>query len=93
MSGKRRKVAAIEIRSDGPTKVTLGDLYTWVIWQFPRPRGVGLCGAVRPPLANHSWFPALISIRDRRIIVYGHLGQEFDDPAAAAAWLAAQPAD
>ncbi|MGD8807659.1 MAG: hypothetical protein PVH65_17545 [Chloroflexota bacterium] len=91
MSGKRRTVESLELRLDGPTELSLDDLYTWVVWQFPRPRRSGLCGAVRPPIANHTWFPALISRRDQRVSVYGHVNQDFATPAEAAAWLENQP--
>lgn len=75
------------VRTDRPTEVTLRDLYTWVIWQFPRPKGTGLCGAVRPPIANHTWFPALIRSRDGRVLIYGHIDQDFARPQEAADWL------
>ena len=91
MSAKRRKIESLEVRLDGPTDLSLAELYTWVVWQFPRPRRAGLCGAVRPPIPNHTWFPALISRRDEHVTVYGHLDQEFDTPADAAAWLENQP--
>jgi hypothetical protein len=91
MSSKHRQVELVRIRSDRPTSLTLGDLYTWVIWQFPRPKDSGLCGAVRPPIANHTWYPAWISRRDTRVILYGHLDREFSDPSEAAEWLDSQP--
>ena len=87
MSSKRREVAKVVIRTDRPTNLTFTELYTWVIWQFPRPKGNGLCGAVRPPIGNHFWLPALIRSHDRRVLVYGHLEQEFATPAQAADWL------
>jgi hypothetical protein len=91
MSGKRLLVESIEFRADGPTELTLDDLYTWVVWQFPRPRQSGLCGAVRPPIANHTWMPAVINRHDKRVFVHGHLNHEFATPAAAAEWLNDQP--
>jgi hypothetical protein len=91
MSGQRRLVGTLPIRLDGPTELSLDQLYTWVVWQFPRPRHHGLCGAVRPPISQHTWFPALISRRDQRITVYGHIDQEFPTPAEAASWLENQP--
>jgi hypothetical protein len=90
MSSKRREVATILIRTDRPTDLTFDELYTWVIWQFPQPKAAGLCGAVRPPIANHSWFPALIRSRERQVLVYGHLKHEFATPAQAAEWLESQ---
>lgn len=91
MSLKRRTIESLEFRLDGPTELSLEDLYTWVVWQFPRPRRAGLCGAVRPPIADHTWIPALIGRHDLRVSVYGHLDKEFDTPAEAAAWLENQP--
>jgi hypothetical protein len=80
----------VAIRTDRPTELTFGDLYTWVIWQYPRPRGSAMCGAVRPPIAKHTWYPALLSSRDNRILLFGHLSQEFGKPSEAADWLEAQ---
>ncbi len=87
MSNGQRNVDSIMIRTDRPTELTLSDLYTWVIWQFPRPKGDGFCGAVKPPIANHSWFPALIRSRASRVLVYGHIDKEFTHPQDAADWL------
>lgn len=91
MSQKRREIESLELRLDGPTELSLDDLYTWAVWQFPKLKRTSLCGAVRPPIANHKWFPALISRRDKRVAVYAHLEQEFDTPADAANWLESQP--
>jgi hypothetical protein len=91
MSGRRRQVDTLELRLDGPTELSLDDLFRWTVWQFPRLRHARLCGAVRPPIANHSWFPALIGRRDQRVSVYGHLDQEFATPGDAASWLENQP--
>jgi hypothetical protein len=83
----KRIVAETPLRTDRPTELTFANLYTWIIWQYPRRKGVGLCGAVRPPLAKHPWFPALIKPQDKRIVVHGHLEQEFSTPNAATEWL------
>lgn len=87
MSAKRREVESLQLRLDGPTDLSLDDLYTWVVWQFPRLKKSRLCGAVRPPIADHNWYPALISRNDKRVSVYGHLDQDFETPAEAASWL------
>ena len=92
MRNKRKEVATVVLRTDRPTELTFAELHSWVIWQFPRPKAAGLCGAVRPPIANHSWLPALIKSRDQTVLVYGHLRQEFASPAQAADWLEAQAA-
>jgi hypothetical protein len=62
-------------------------LYTWVIWQFPRRKKEAFCGAVRPTIAGHSWFPALIQPDRRHVHVYGHLSKQFTTPEAAAKHL------
>jgi hypothetical protein len=87
MEGKRRKIGSIKLRKDRPTKLTFADLHTWVIWQFPRPKGASMCGAVKPPIASHNWFPALIRQHDNQVLVHGHIDLEFSTPNAAAEWL------
>jgi hypothetical protein len=88
MSEQEQLVASVAIRTDRPTQLSFSQLYNWVIWQFPRLKGAGLCGAVRPPIANHGWYPALIRQQDKRVIVHGHLDREFTTPSDAADWLA-----
>jgi hypothetical protein len=75
------------LKKDRPTDLTFNDLFTWIIWQFPRPKGAGMCGAVRPPIAKHTWYPALIKQQEKRVLVHGHLDQEFPSAKAAAEWL------
>lgn len=87
MEGKGRTIGSITLKKDRPTKLTFADLYTWVIWQFPRPRGAAMCGAVKPPDASHTWYPALIRQHEKRVIVHGHIDLEFPTPNAAAEWL------
>ncbi len=88
MNEKSQKVANIILRQDRPTEVTIDDLYAWVIWQFPRQKRRGLCGAVHPPLAGHTWYPAEIGYLDKKILIHGHIDHEFDSPVEAADWLA-----
>ncbi|HUS93670.1 MAG TPA: hypothetical protein VMZ24_00650 [Patescibacteria group bacterium] len=87
MSEKIQKVANIVIRNERPTEVTSDDLHGWVIWQFPRQLSGGLSGAVHPPLAGHTWYPAIIGYLDKRIQIHGHTDLEFDSPEEAANWL------
>lgn len=87
MKSQKIKVTTVPLRTDGPTRLHKSDLFRWVIWQFPRPKGDGLCGAVHPPLANHTWYPALILTKQEHIIVHGHAGQDFASPEDAARWL------
>lgn len=53
-------VAGVSLSSEIPTRLTYGELYSWVIWQYPRPQNGGLCGAVHPPTPQHGWIPAII---------------------------------
>jgi len=84
----QKEIGTILINTQEPTELSLRDLYNWVVWQFPRKKGNGLCGAVKPPLRGHSWYPALIRQKDKKIFVHGHLGLDFDSPDSAAEWLA-----
>ncbi len=81
------KVAGISFRGDGPTIVPIKELYTWVIWQFPRRKDKGYCGAVRPSIAEHPWYPALIQSDRQRVHIYAHLSEQFPTPEAAAKHL------
>ena len=83
MSNQNRYIAGIKFRSDRPTSLTYRQLFHWVIWQFPRPWKKGFCGAVRPPIAEHEWIPAVIQVDKERVQVYGHLGETFPTPETA----------
>jgi hypothetical protein len=78
----------IQFHPDRPTKVSFSQLKSWVIWQFPRQQGDSLYGAVRPPIAEHTWYPALIAPQRQQAVVYAHLDEPFDSPETAADWLA-----
>ncbi|MGH2535988.1 MAG: hypothetical protein ACRDHL_01175 [Candidatus Promineifilaceae bacterium] len=88
MSEQAWQVANLWLRTDQPTEVAQSDLYAWVVWQFPRKKGGSLCGAVHPPIARHTWYPAVIRRHDRRLLIYAHLGRDFHTPSDAAEWLA-----
>jgi hypothetical protein len=88
MADLEKKVDEIMIKLDQPTELSFSDLHTWVIWQYPRPVGKGLCGAVRPPLPEHGWLPAVIRLKEKIVQIHGHVGQQFDSPNAAADWVA-----
>jgi len=87
MSSQERTIANLRIKEDSPTDLSFDDLYRWIIWQFPRKRGKWLCGAIRPPIANHCWLPALINPSDNIVQVHGHTDQKFDSPDEALSWL------
>jgi hypothetical protein len=76
-------VAGLPLANDQPTQLSFADLATWVIWQFPARRQGGLCGAVRPSLAGHGWYPALIFPKEKYALVYGHLGKHHPTPEEA----------
>lgn len=88
MANQHKSIANVQLRTDRTTKLKFNDLHTWVIWQFPRPQKDNFCGAVRPPIPDHTWFPALINGNKEQAIVHAHLETEFDTPEAAADWLA-----
>lgn len=84
MTEKHKLVAGIKLRTDRPTQLTFQELFEWVIWQFPRPEQKGFCGAVRPPVENHEWIPAIIQARKKQVHVHGHIGDTFPTPELAA---------
>lgn len=87
MTSQLRTIATVDLNNKKPTELSFDDLYTWVIWQFPRKRGSWLCGAVRPPIANHGWLPALIKQKENLVQVHGQVEQEFSTPNQALEWL------
>jgi phosphoglycolate phosphatase-like HAD superfamily hydrolase len=87
MNERKTIVADVTLKSDAPTLLTFEQLRTWVIWQYPRRRAGGLCGAVHPPLAQFAWLPAIVRPKERQVEVHAHVGREFDTPRAAADWL------
>jgi hypothetical protein len=91
MTQKQKVIDSIAFDREAPTRVLLADLYSWVIWQFPRRQADGLCGAVRPPLPGQGWLPAVIRPTDNSALVYAHLDQEFDSPETAVQWLLEAP--
>lgn len=88
MADLTKKVDTIMIKLDQPTELTFSELHTWVIWQFPRQVKKGLCGAVRPPIPDHGWYPAVIHLKEKIVQVHGHLDQKFISPNDAADWVA-----
>ncbi|KAA3662119.1 MAG: hypothetical protein DWQ04_14350 [Chloroflexi bacterium] len=85
MTSKTKKVANLHLKTDGPTELSFDDLNTWVIWQFPQPIAEAtLCGAVKPPIAEHTWYAATIQYRLKQVQVFGHLKETFETPEIAA---------
>lgn len=80
-------IAGVKLRSDRPTTLAYRQLFQWVVWQFPRHTRRGFSGAVRPPIAEHEWFPALIQVDKKRVQVYAHLDETYSSPEQAAEYF------
>ena len=81
---KKYKVANITLNKNKPTQLTYDDLFDWVIWQFPKiQEGGGLCGAVRLSIPDHQWYPAIIYLKEKKVVVYGHVADQFPSPETA----------
>jgi hypothetical protein len=81
---KTFSIDQVTLNTAVPTELPLQALFTWVIWQFPRKKGGGLLGAVRPPTTRHGWFPAIIHNKNKTVLVHGQVERSFDTPEAAA---------
>ena len=87
MRSKSQELASVTLKTNEPTELKVSELYTWIIWQYPRKLEHGLCGAVRPPLAQHGWYPAEIIQPGKMILVHGEVFKPFETPTEAADWL------
>lgn len=74
----------IKLDLNQPTTFSFDQLYDWVIWQYARQTEDGLIGAVHPPQADATWYPALIQPKEKRVQVYGHLDTLYNTPEEAA---------
>lgn len=83
MDEETRAALGITFNEDGPTRLTMHQLRHWVIWQFPRPKGKGLSGAVRPSIAGHGWYPAIVEASKKRVWVYANIAEPCDSPEKA----------
>ncbi len=70
---KTTLVHNVELNADQPTSLTFTQLHEWVIWQFSQQKEDGLSGAVRPPILEAHWYPAIIHPKEKRVQVFGHL--------------------
>lgn len=84
---KKQIIASIPFQTHKPTLVTSDALFDWVVWQFPHSKQDGFCGAVHPPLPNHSWYPAIIEESGEKIHVFAHLETHFSSPEEALNYL------
>lgn len=81
---KEFTLTGVALSKSHPTKLTFDELYTWVIWQFPRSKQKGLCGAVHPPIPEHGWYPAIIFVKEKCVEVYAHHEMLYPTPESAA---------
>lgn len=87
-----KTVAGLKFSAHDPTEVALEKLYHWVIWQYPRRKGKGYYGAVRPPTPDEGWYPAIVHADQQRVLVYIHVPEPFPSPEAASKHLESLPA-
>lgn len=81
----KKLIDGLSLNRHSPTTITLDHLFHWVVWQYPRRRPQGYCGAVRPP--SGGWYPALVSADQKRVLIYGHLPETFESPELASKHL------
>ena len=67
---KVKAIDSLQFDSIKPTELSFTELYTWVIWQFPRKQKSGLCGAVHPPIPEFGWLPAIIHPKKQQLTVH-----------------------
>ncbi len=82
-----RSIDNIPFQTNKPTPVSANTIFNWVIWQFPHTKDDGFCGAVHPPLPDHTWYPAIIHNEGQQIQVYAHLNMHFSSPEEALIYL------
>ncbi|MBK8985978.1 MAG: hypothetical protein IPM39_07830 [Chloroflexi bacterium] len=83
MHAEETIVANVTLSTSQPTTLTFHQLDGWVIWQFPRKKNAGLSGAVRPSIAKHGWYPAVIYPREKQVQVHAHLDTLYASPEEA----------
>ncbi|MBP6017171.1 MAG: hypothetical protein KA586_10665 [Candidatus Promineofilum sp.] len=86
-SRKKIVIDDIPFESNEPTVVPISQLFTWVIWQFPRLRKNGFNGAVHPPQAGHGWYPAIVDAKGGHVTIYGQIKEPYPSPEVAAKYL------
>ena len=75
------------LQEDGPTELVLADMGAWVVWQFPRPVGNGLCAALHPPEKAYGWIPAIVHPEEKWVQAHAHAAGPFSTPEEAAEWM------
>jgi hypothetical protein len=81
---KKHVIANLAFNKSQPTTLAFAELFTWVIWQFPKEAKGGLCGAVHPPGSEHGWYPAIIHLDTEKVQVFAHVDKSFPTPETAA---------
>ena len=80
-------VGDVTLFKTSPTDLSFQDLFSWVIWQFPRPQDDGLAGAVHPSVPDHGWYPAIVCSEEEVVHVHAHIEEPFATPEAAVAYF------
>jgi hypothetical protein len=90
MNQTERIIGGVTLHTDRPTRLPMRDLFAWVIWQFPRPREDGFCGAVHYPAPGQGWLPAIVCADKGAVHVYGHLTTTYDTPETAVEYFSTE---
>ena len=80
-------ISGVQLNLEKPTTCTFKQLFNWVIWQIPEPVEKALSGAVKPPIPEAEWYPAIIHVKEKKVQVFGHIETLFDSPEAASRYL------
>lgn len=88
MRGKTRTIGSVELNLEGPTELSMPDLHSWVLWQYPKLKGGWLIGAAHPPEPAFGWYPARIQPQKQRIQLFANVTDPFSSPEEAAQWMA-----
>lgn len=86
-AAEARPLETDDLLADRPTGASFEKLQRWIIWQFPRQKGDGLCAAVHPPTAEYGWLPAVVALDKTAVWIHAHAAGPFPTPEAAADWM------
>jgi hypothetical protein len=80
-------VSGIDLSLAEPTTLAMKDLQEWVVWQFPRRAAKAHFAAVKPPIADHGWYPATVDKNHKHVTIYANIETALDSPEAASRQL------
>lgn len=89
MAQKQHRIGKILLNADQPTPLSISQLHTWAIWQFPKDSNSKEmpCGAVCPPTESLEWFPAQIDFEQNHALIFAHLQEQFSSPEEACSYF------